>query len=106
MVYCRGCGKQIHETAPSCPQCGAVQYAENAPAKGSVIYTSYDQVPWFRRQLAIVLFVLFFSPALFYIFLTGEAYYQKDGELKTYSPTRKYILLLIPVIVILRIVMS
>jgi hypothetical protein len=25
MVYCRGCGKEIHETAPSCPHCGYVQ---------------------------------------------------------------------------------
>lgn len=25
MVFCRGCGKQIHETAPACPTCGAPQ---------------------------------------------------------------------------------
>lgn len=25
MVFCRGCGKEIHESAPTCPQCGAVQ---------------------------------------------------------------------------------
>lgn len=25
MVFCHGCGKQIHETAPSCPGCGAIQ---------------------------------------------------------------------------------
>lgn len=25
MSYCRGCGHQIHETAISCPQCGAQQ---------------------------------------------------------------------------------
>lgn len=25
MVFCRGCGKEIHETARACPQCGAVQ---------------------------------------------------------------------------------
>ena len=25
MIFCRGCGKQIHETAQSCPQCGATQ---------------------------------------------------------------------------------
>lgn len=25
MVFCRGCSKEIHETAPSCPQCGALQ---------------------------------------------------------------------------------
>lgn len=24
-IFCRGCGKQIHETAPTCPNCGAVQ---------------------------------------------------------------------------------
>jgi hypothetical protein len=25
MVHCRGCGKEIHETALTCPQCGAPQ---------------------------------------------------------------------------------
>ena len=25
MVFCRGCGKEIHESAPSCPHCGAPQ---------------------------------------------------------------------------------
>jgi hypothetical protein len=25
MVFCRGCGKEIHETAPTCPFCGATQ---------------------------------------------------------------------------------
>ncbi|KHN56254.1 TM2 domain-containing protein [Pectobacterium fontis] len=25
MVFCRGCGKDIHSTAKACPQCGATQ---------------------------------------------------------------------------------
>lgn len=25
MVFCRGCGKEIHDSAPSCPHCGARQ---------------------------------------------------------------------------------
>lgn len=25
MVYCRGCGKEIHDSAVACPMCGAVQ---------------------------------------------------------------------------------
>jgi TM2 domain-containing membrane protein YozV len=25
MVFCSGCGKQIHDSAPTCPNCGAVQ---------------------------------------------------------------------------------
>lgn len=27
MVFCRGCGREIHETAMSCPHCGAIQLA-------------------------------------------------------------------------------
>lgn len=27
MVFCRGCGKEIHNTAPTCPHCGALQQA-------------------------------------------------------------------------------
>lgn len=27
MVYCRGCGTEIHETAVTCPSCGAAQFA-------------------------------------------------------------------------------
>ncbi|AZL66370.1 MULTISPECIES: DUF4190 domain-containing protein [Pseudomonas] len=30
MVYCRGCAKQLHETAPTCPQCGAPQHANSS----------------------------------------------------------------------------
>lgn len=26
MVFCRGCAKEIHETASTCPQCGASQH--------------------------------------------------------------------------------
>jgi len=29
MVFCRGCGKEIHESAPTCPQCGAPQSIKN-----------------------------------------------------------------------------
>ncbi|WP_293401707.1 hypothetical protein [Polaromonas sp.] len=31
MVYCRGCGKQIHETALACPECGAPQKPAATP---------------------------------------------------------------------------
>ena len=27
MIYCRGCGKEIHDSALSCPNCGATQQA-------------------------------------------------------------------------------
>jgi len=36
MVYCRGCGKEIHETAQTCPHCGAQQGKSNARDTESV----------------------------------------------------------------------
>lgn len=33
MVFCRGCGKELHETAPTCPQCGAPQGNLNSVIK-------------------------------------------------------------------------
>ena len=27
MIFCRCCGKEIHETAPACPHCGGVQHS-------------------------------------------------------------------------------
>ncbi|MGB9090663.1 MAG: DUF4190 domain-containing protein [Pseudomonas farsensis] len=35
MVYCRGCAKQLHESAPTCPQCGAPQFATSNPGPAS-----------------------------------------------------------------------
>lgn len=33
MVFCRGCGKEIHETATTCPHCGAKQKIEHGRSK-------------------------------------------------------------------------
>lgn len=30
MVFCRGCGKNLHSTAPACPHCGALQHVRHA----------------------------------------------------------------------------
>lgn len=38
MVFCRGCGKEIHETAPTCPHCGAVQRLSDAHTDDGTIW--------------------------------------------------------------------
>ena len=37
MVFCTGCGKQIHETAVSCPNCGAVQKTAAVSKKSRIV---------------------------------------------------------------------
>lgn len=39
MVFCRGCGTQIHETAISCPQCGYQQAAAMGNVKSQTVAT-------------------------------------------------------------------
>lgn len=36
MVFCRGCAKELHETAVTCPQCGASQITSATPPLANV----------------------------------------------------------------------
>ncbi|WP_459176158.1 zinc-ribbon domain and TM2 domain-containing protein [Ewingella americana] len=33
MVFCRGCGKEIHESAKSCPHCGATSSPQGTKSR-------------------------------------------------------------------------
>lgn len=59
MVFCRGCGKEIHETAVTCPNCGAPQ------AKSSI---NSD-----KKILPAFLLCLFFGYFGFHRFYAGKA---------------------------------
>ncbi|WP_085678510.1 MULTISPECIES: DUF4190 domain-containing protein [unclassified Pseudomonas] len=41
MVFCRGCARQLHDSAHTCPQCGAPQFAKSADTQASG-----GQSPW------------------------------------------------------------
>lgn len=38
MIHCRGCGHPIHETAPSCPHCGATQMPASAASPEGTLW--------------------------------------------------------------------
>jgi polyferredoxin len=90
MVFCRGCAKEIHETAVACPSCGASQSILAPPENGRIVYTSYDQVPWYRKEWFAWLSFHIFTPALVVVvLLTGVSYYTRKGQLKTVSKGMK-----------------
>lgn len=56
MIFCRGCGKEIHETAVTCPSCGAAQGGSSVVAqKGK---------PWSTGQMVFYSLVSFFLPPI------------------------------------------
>lgn len=93
MVFCRGCGKEIHESAPTCPHCGAPQITAT-PKQLQTSFSSYDQVPWYRKNWFAILCFLFFPPGLLITLFTGDVYYERKGQLKTYSKGAKIFLII------------
>lgn len=56
MVFCRGCGKEIHDTANSCPHCGALQaVVENSSPTASAPISHVDNT---------LVWVLAFAPII------------------------------------------
>lgn len=54
MVHCRGCGQKIHETASTCPHCGAKQLAVGGAGLGLALHPDANGKSW------LVLFLLCF----------------------------------------------
>lgn len=92
MMFCRGCGKEIHETAVACPHCGMNQKEIKSE---SIPYTSYSQVPTNRKNWFIILFLLLFAPVTLYPLFTGDIYYKKGEQVLKYSKTAKTITIIL-----------
>ncbi|WP_144424088.1 hypothetical protein [Herbaspirillum hiltneri] len=98
LVSCPHCAHQVHESAPTCPQCGAARMVNTTAA---VSYASYDQVPWYRKRWFAFVCVFVFMPLFLLIAFTGNVYFQKDDELKTIPPNAKFIVLGIFIVMVL-----
>ncbi len=105
MVFCRGCGKEIHKSAATCPSCGASQSISTVSGNvKAVCYASYDQVPWYRKEWFTWLCFFVFTPALAVLLLTGESYYTRKGQLKTVSKGLKIFFIIAGIIWLLQVV--
>jgi len=89
LITCPHCSHQVHESAPSCPQCGA----SRTPIHQDVHYASYDQVPWYRKRWFAFITAVLFMPLFLVIAFTGDVYFPKAGELKTIPKNSKFIVL-------------
>ncbi|MDP2367419.1 hypothetical protein [Rhodoferax sp.] len=69
-------------------------------------YSSYEQVPWFRKSWVILLGFFVFAPATLYPLFSGDIYYQKKGQLVTYTKTQKIVTIVLCTWVSLAIVVK
>lgn len=111
-VHCRGCGEKIHESAVTCPKCGAPQLAAPAGAAGSVSGSStvlpaseYSAVPWYRRRWFIIFWVLMCAPVAGILALTGPLYYSHKGQTKMFPKAVKIVLYITSAAALFQLVM-
>lgn len=102
-VHCRGCATQIHETAISCPKCGAPQNIAAAPSTPThkpapKDFSDYAQVPWFRKRWFVICCLLIITPVAGIIAATGDLYYSQKGEVKVFPKSAKIVFILLSVI--------
>lgn len=101
-VHCRGCGHQIHETAPTCPKCGAPQVTATASAAPSAAAPGpYGSIPWFRQRWALVCMFLVFPPAAVVIAWSGEIYYLVGTTIKTFPKSAKIVMTVITALLLI-----
>ena len=53
--------------------------------------TTFDEVPWHRKVGSINLFTLLFPVLVLAVFLTGNAYYEKDGKVVAIPGKRRWV---------------
>jgi len=59
------------------------------------MYSSYEEVPWFRRSFFVSLLTFTIWPIALGIILTGDVYYVNNGEVKTREMAAKVIMLIL-----------
>lgn len=98
-VSCHICSHEMHESAPACPKCGAPA-KKVAAADTPAVYTSYDQVPWFRKRWFLVLCAVIFMPIAVVIAFTGDIYMNQGGQVKAFPKNQKWVILAVCIAVI------
>lgn len=70
-------------------------------SNASSLYSSYEQVPYYRKQWFFWLMYFTISPIALGILLFGDVYYQKKGEVKSFGLVNRIVAGIIPLFIIL-----
>jgi len=54
-------------------------------------YSTYDEVPQYRKQLAFWLMFVLIPPIALGVLLFGDVYYQKKGEVKSFGVVNRVV---------------
>jgi hypothetical protein len=73
-------------------------------SKANQLFSSYDQVPYYRKQWFFWLMYFTIQPVAIGILLFGDVYYQKKGEVKSFGIANRIVAGIIAVFILIRII--
>ncbi len=73
-------------------------------SKDSQVYSSYDQVPFHRKQWFFWLMYFTISPIAIGILLFGDVYYQKKGAIKSFGLANRIVAGIIALFILFSII--
>ena len=72
-------------------------------ANKNKLYSSYDEVPIYRKQWFFWLMYFIIIPVALVILLSGDVYYQKKGDIKSFGIANRIVAGILAVLLLLRI---
>lgn len=93
-VQCPTCLQQMHEPSQACLNCGT-PIPKTTAINTPTAYTSYAQVPWFRKRWFLLVSALLFMPATVVIAFTGPIYMSQGGRVKEFPKHQKWVILIL-----------
>ena len=95
LIFCRGCGKEVHSSAVACPHCGAQQRAAGSKSRVAAILLAFflggfgAHKFYLGKTVAGILYLVFcwtiipsiiaFVEFIIYLTMSDEAFAQKYG---------------------------
>ncbi len=73
-------------------------------SKASDVYSSYDHVPFYRKQWFFWLMYFTIPPVAIFILLFGDVYYVKRGEVTSFGLANRIVAGIIAVGILLKII--
>ena len=61
----------------------------------SPLYSTYAQVPYYRKQSFFWLTYVLFSPIALALLISGDIYYQKKGEVRSFGMANRIVAIVI-----------
>ena len=84
-MECPYCKEEIKDGSLKCKHCGSKLTPPDTLQSEEGLYSSYDEVPYYRKQWFFWLMYFTIFPIAFGVAFTGDIYYERNGKVQSFG---------------------